>query len=152
MRYKFTTLAIIFLIMCNAEARFKKLVSGQYALSEIVNMVDKKTKKPKKLTIIETLHIDVKKNGGLVITPLDKESKYFSPARGFITDDSVQFGFTLIRDKVLFSVNYDGKITDDGYIKGGLIVIYPGSKSLITGEWAMKMITIPEEEAISSYH
>ena len=152
MKYKITLLAISMLIMSNVEARYKKFLSGRYALSEIVNMFDKKTKKPKKLTIIETLDIDVKKNGDFIIIPLDDKSKYFGPAKGFMTDDSVEFGFTLIRDKTLFSVNYIGKVTDDGYIKGQLLVIYPNSKSLITGDWAMKMITEPKKCKARSYH
>lgn len=148
---------LIYILICTiatvtavqAESPFTTLTSGDYVLSQSIDTVNKDTGKPEKLVIIETLRVDRKRSKELLITPMDNKSKYFAKAKGFITDSGhVQFGFTLVRNKVIFSVNYDGELTDDGYIKGSVIGIYPGAEAAVKGEWAMKLIAKPKKPMI----
>jgi len=140
---------IIFICICSitlitsseASPPFTTLVSGEYVLSESMNTINKKTNKPETLVIIETLKVDVSRTKQITLTPIDDKSKYFAKAKGFITDNGrIQFGFTLVKEKIIFSVNYDGELTNDGYIKGKVIGIYPGAETPVKGEWAMKLI------------
>ena len=140
------TILMVLLVNTESNAQYKSLVSGQYALSETINTFNEKTKQPESLTVIEQLVIEVTRTGELSITPTDLKSKYFTKAKGYITiDGDVQFGFTLIRGKSIFSINYNGVITDDGYVKGTLICIYPTSETALKGEWAMKFINMPKK-------
>lgn len=140
------TMKYIFLSLCvmccnNALAQFHGLTSGQYVLSENINTINAKTKQPEVLTVIETLDIMVKKTREIMITPIDSKSKYFTDARGYAdTSGNIQFGFTYAKGPTIFSINYDGKLNEEGYFKGSLICIYPKSEAAIKGEWAMKKI------------
>ena len=137
---------IIFLILLctitHAQAAKKDfLKTGKYVISESINTVNPRTRLPELITIIEELDIVVDKRK-FTITPKDKKSTYFKQANGFINNDGeMQFGFTVVGEDTIFSVNYTGVPTAKGYIQGKLIAIYAESKSLITGDWTMKKVT-----------
>ena len=144
---RYIIILVLFFTVSDLTAGIRRLEPGKYALSEIINTIDPKTKKPQKLTIIETLEVVIDLNGDLEIIPLDSKTDYFGRAVGYIdSGGGIVFGFTLLKNKKLFSVNYSGKLTDDGYIKGKLIGIYPKAENAVKGDWAMKMITDSDAE------
>jgi hypothetical protein len=122
------------------------LRSGKYALCEIITTLNPQNNKTEKLTIIETIEIKMLENGNFIATPLDKTTKYFTNAVGYADrTGKVIFGFTLLKNKKLYSVNYSGNVTIDRYIRGKLIAIFPGAEAAIKGDWAMKEVDDKED-------